>query len=113
MDGWVRTLDPAEMAPVAGILGRWKRHVAPGGPEARGMVFGMGELGPGEAITHAHPEEEVFFVLSGEGEAEWEIDGVTHRAALTPGAAFFKTAHVPHTLRCTGAVPMRGLYCKV
>jgi quercetin dioxygenase-like cupin family protein len=113
MQGWVKTLDPSELGPVAGLRGRYKRHVAPGAPEARGLIFGMAELAPGEEITHSHPEEEVFYTLSGEGVAEWIIDGETHRAALTPGAAFFKTTEVVHTMRCTGTTPLRGLYCKV
>ena len=77
------------------------------------MVFGMGKLMPGEEVSHNHIEEELFYVLSGFGEAEWELNGSTHRAELIPGVAFYKTSHIEHTMRNTGRDPMVGLFFKV
>ncbi len=77
------------------------------------MIFGMGRLEPGEEVGHAHDEEELFYVLSGHGEATWEEDGETHRAELKPGVAFYKTSHVYHTMRNMGQEPLVGLAFKV
>lgn len=109
MAGWVKRVDPTELQPGREPQGRWKRYVE----GERGLIFGLGELAPGESVVHAHAEEEVFYVLSGRGVAEWTEGGVPHSAALAPGDAFFKTTGVHHVLRCVGDAPMRGLYCKV
>jgi len=109
MSGWVRQVQEGDLAAGREPQGTWKRYV---GGEGRGLIFGLGRLEPGEAVVHAHDEEEVFYVLSGHGEAEWSEDGTTHRAELVPGAAFFKSSRVSHTLRCVGSQPMLGLYCK-
>lgn len=112
MTGWARPLDEADLESGLAPVGKWKRYVAavPGG---RGMVFGLGSMAPGEELTHAHVEEEVFFVLDGEGEAVWEENGETHTAPLKKGVAFYKTSHVPHTIRCSGPRNLVGVYCKV
>lgn len=109
MSGWVKQVQELDLAPGREPQGKWKRYV---GGEGRGLIFGLGRLEPGESVVHQHLEEEVFYVLSGRGEAEWTEDNVSHRAELVPGAAFFKSSHVPHTLRCVGEHPMLGLYCK-
>jgi mannose-6-phosphate isomerase-like protein (cupin superfamily) len=113
MAAWIKPLDVADLAksPLAPV-GTWKRYVN-GGAGSRGMVFGLGSFAPGEELTHEHVEEEVFFVLEGEGEAAWTEDGVTHTAPLRKGVAFFKTTFVPHTIRCTGPGNLVGIYCKV
>jgi uncharacterized cupin superfamily protein len=90
----------------------WKRFVSLE-EDGRGMIFGMGRLEPGEEVGHAHVEEEVFYVLHGHGEATWEENGVTHRAELKPGVAFYKTSHIAHTMRNTGQEPLVGLAFKV
>lgn len=110
MSGWVRMLDERDLAPGREPQGTWKRYV---GGEGRGLIFGLGRLMPGEEVVHAHDEEEVFYVLSGQGVARWTEHGVDHEAGLLPGTAFFKSSRVPHTLRCVGTAPMLGLYCKV
>jgi quercetin dioxygenase-like cupin family protein len=110
---WAKAITPETLGPVAGLDGRWRRWVAPT-PDNRGMIFGMGELAPGEvAGWHAHPEPEVFFVVEGLGEALWREGGVEQRAELHPGVAFFKVGHVPHQMRNLGIVPLRGVFFKV
>mgnify|MGYP005844885131 CR=1 FL=1 len=112
-DVWVRTLSQDELRPIPGLQGRWRRYVD--ATEAnRGMIFGMGVLQPGEvAGWHEHEEPEVFFVLSGQGEARWRADGQDHRADLRPGVAFFKVGHIPHQMVNTGGEPLTGVFFKV
>ena len=113
MTAWVKEIREDELAPVVMMAqGTWKRYVSveDGG---RGMIFGMGRLEPGEEVGHAHEEEELFYVLSGHGEATWEEDGETHRAELRPGVAFYKIPHIYHSMRNTGDEPLVGLAFKV
>jgi quercetin dioxygenase-like cupin family protein len=87
--------------------------VAPAAGNA-GMIFGMGQLQPGEvAGPHAHAEPEVFFVLEGRGEARWQEDGETRTAELRPGVAFYKVGGVRHQMANLGDGPLTGIYCKV
>ncbi|MGQ9494436.1 MAG: cupin domain-containing protein [Anaerolineae bacterium] len=110
---WVREICQDDLSPVPMMAqGVWKRYVS-SEPDGRGMVFGIGRLEPGEEAGHAHIEEELFYVLSGHGEAIWEEGGQTHRAELKPGVAFYKTSHIPHTMRNTGKEPLVGLFFKV
>ncbi len=112
-DVWAKAVTPETLAPVAGLEGRWRRWVNPT-PDNRGMIFGMGELAPGEvAGWHDHPEPEVFFVVEGYGEAIWRDGGVEQRAELRPGVAFFKIGHIAHQMRNLGTVPLRGVFFKV
>ena len=113
MKAWVKEIREDELAPSSIVpQGTWKRFVSvdKGG---RGMIFGLGRLEPGEEVGHAHVEEEIFYVLSGHGEATWEENGETHRAELKPGVAFYKTSHIPHFMRNTGPEPLVGLAFKV
>jgi len=113
MTAWVKELKVEELSasPIM-TQGKWKRYVSLDA-EGHGMIFGMGCLEPGEEASHAHVEEEVFFVLSGQGEATWEIDGKAYSAQLYPGTAFYKTPHIHHTMRNTGTKPLIGLAFKV
>jgi len=112
-DAWVKPLDTKDLGPIPGFNGVWKRYVNPG-PGSRGLVFAMGMLQPGEdAGWHAHPEEEVFYVLSGHGRALWRIGEKVYEAELRPGVAFFKRSGVPHQLENTGTEPLIGIACKV
>ncbi len=108
---WHELLD-GKQAAVPGLQGRWRRWVSP--DESNGnMVFGLGELAPGEvADWHEHPEAEVFFVLSGRGEASWRIDGEHYQASLHPGVAFYKIGGIPHRMVSVGDEPLRGVYFK-
>lgn len=113
MAGWVKQIDPGDLvASARAAAGTWCRYASP--PDGMpGLVFGLGRLQPGESLSHAHREEEVFYVLSGTGEAVWTgADGIEQRAELVPGRAFWKAGQVVHTLRATGPEPLVGLYAK-
>ena len=113
MTAWVKEIREKELIPVdQAPQGLWKRYVS-AEADGRGMVMGMGKLSPGEEVTHAHVEEELFYVLRGSGVATWEEDGQTQRANLEPGMAFYKTSHIDHTMRCTGSEPLVGIFFKV
>ncbi|MFH1927642.1 MAG: cupin domain-containing protein [Chloroflexota bacterium] len=113
MTAWVKEIREDELAPVVMMAqGTWKRYVSLE-DDGRGMIFGMGRLEPGEEIGHAHDEEELFYVLRGQGEAIWEEHGETHRAELKPGVAFYKTSHIHHAMRNTGDEPLVGIGFKV
>lgn len=109
---WVKELSPSALLPLEGLQGLWKRWIRPS--EANGqMIFGLGELQPGEvAGWHEHPESEVFFVLEGAGEARWKEAGQERRADLRAGCAFYKTGHIPHQIRNVGTGPLRGVFFK-
>ncbi len=91
--------------------GRWKRIVT---DTEKGLVIGMGELEPGQrAPWHAHPEEEVFFLLEGQGVVRWRDGEQVQEAILTPGCAFYKAPHVEHEMENPGPKRFAGLFVKV
>jgi mannose-6-phosphate isomerase-like protein (cupin superfamily) len=113
MTAWVKEIREEELGKVTTVpQGKWKRYVSVEA-DGRGMIFVLGKLEPGEEISHQHVEEELFYVLKGEGEASWVENGTTHHAVLKPGVAFYKTSHIPHTMRNTGNEPLVGLAVKV
>ncbi len=110
---WARELKIEDLAPSSKFKGLWRRYVEPSGG-SRGLIFAMGMLQPGEdAGWHAHPEEEVFFVVSGRGRALWREGDLLLEADLHPGMAFYKQGGVPHQLECIGSEPLVGVACKV
>jgi quercetin dioxygenase-like cupin family protein len=113
LTAWVKKFSEDELQSIEIVpLGKWKRYVSLN-EDGRGMIAGMGSMAPGEEVSHAHIEEELFFVLKGQGEAIWEEDGQEHRAALVPGAVFYKTSDIKHTMRNTGQEDMVGIFFKV
>lgn len=113
MTAWVKAIQESDLEASEHIPeGHWIRYVSL--EEAgNGMIFGMGRLESGEKVEHAHPEEEVFYVLRGRGVAVWEEGGTKHQANLAPGTAFYKTPNVHHAIRNTGDEPLLGLAFKV
>src|SRR5262245_54938732 len=110
---WVKTIDPRDLKPLAGLEGGCDRYLKPS-PESRGMIFGLGELKKGEvAGWHEHPEPELFFVLEGRGEARWREGTTEHHAELKPGVAFYKHGNIPHQMLNLGDAPLRGVFFKV
>ena len=110
---WVKQIDRGALGPAKGLQGRWGRWVNPS-QENRGLIFGMGELQPGEvAGWHEHPEPELFFVLEGQGQGRWQVDGQEHTADLLPGTAFYKIGGIPHQMINTGDQPFVGVFVKL
>ncbi len=113
MTAWVKLFKPEDCSEISGLpVGKWRRYIS-SEPDGHGLICGMGILMPGEEISHQHPEEEVFFVLQGCGEARWQIGGAVYSAPLNPGSAFYKTAHIAHSMRNTGDEPLIGIFSKV
>ncbi len=113
MTAWVKEIQEDELAPVdQAPQGLWKRYVS-AEKDGRGMIFGMGSLAPGEAVSHTHLDEELFYTLKGHGDATWIEAGQEFRAELKPGVAFYKTSNIPHVMRNTGSEPLVGIFFKV
>jgi quercetin dioxygenase-like cupin family protein len=110
---WVRPLDAAALRPVAHIRGRYARAVQPEAANL-GMIVGMAEMESGQDTGwDVHPEPEAFFVLSGQGEGRWEIDGREEVAPLLPGAVFYKIGGVRHRMVNTCDRPLTGVFFKI
>ena len=110
---WVKHITQERLAPIEGIRGRWRRWITPTG-ENWGMIVAVGLLEPGEAMGwHAHPEPEVFYVLEGNGQAQWKEGAVEHTVDIGPGMAFFKVGGVSHQMINRGMTPLVGLAFKV
>lgn len=110
---WVKQYLESELKPIPGIKGSWKRYVD---PEETGLhlISGLGRLEPGEDMGwHSHPEEEVFFIISGKGLVRWEVDSVITEVEVSPGFAFYKEGNVPHQMVNTGSEPLVGVVAKV
>jgi quercetin dioxygenase-like cupin family protein len=108
-----KTFNTAELTPVAGINGRWKRYVLPS-PENFGMIVGLGELPPGTRMGwHAHADPEIFYVLQGRGRACWEWEGKEFSDRLSPGRAFYKIGKVRHDMENIGDEPLLGVAYKI
>lgn len=110
---FAKTFKPAELVPVAGISGRWKRYVLPS-RENFGMIVGLGELSSRERMGwHAHADPEIFYVLCGQGRAYWERQGNQFCGALNPGGAFYKVGNVRHDMENTRDEPLIGITFKI
>jgi quercetin dioxygenase-like cupin family protein len=111
---WAKKYKEEELAPVPHMIaGRWKRYLDSSQSGER-LISGLGCLDPGEDMGwHSHPEEELFFVLSGRGTVRWEVNGQVHEAEVEPGCAFYKVGHVPHQMVNPGSEPFIGVFFKV
>ena len=110
---WVKPISIDDLTPVTGLQGIWHRYVD-AQPGNDGMIFGMGAMMPGEAAGwHIHPEPEIFFVLTGQGEARWRDGDEECHAELRPGVAFYKVGNVAHQMINTGDSPLTGVYFKL
>jgi quercetin dioxygenase-like cupin family protein len=110
---WVKGYNQDELSPVDGIAGTWKRYLDSGETGER-LISGMGRLEPGEDMGwHSHPEEELFFVLEGQGIVRWEVDGQIHEARIGPQSGFYKVGNVSHQMVNTGSEPLVGIFAKV
>ena len=82
----------------------WKILVSGGNTPSKAMTMGVGEIPPGASLLrHHHSQEEIYYVLSGEGNIE--IDDNLH--PITTGSAIFIPSNARHRTTNTGAVPLR------
>ncbi|MBU05784.1 MAG: hypothetical protein CL877_07525 [Dehalococcoidales bacterium] len=110
---WVKEYKANDLLPVPGIKGRFKRYVD-GRETGAHLIHGLGMLAPGEDMGwHDHPEEEVFFVISGCGVVRWKVDNEICEAMIGPYSAFYKVGGVPHQMVNTGSEPLIGVVAKV
>jgi len=70
------------------------------------MTLFTGIIPTGRARLHAHPHEELVYILAGDGRLWIEDDQV---GELRPGSVVFVPVGVRHTLENTGAVDMKVL----
>jgi quercetin dioxygenase-like cupin family protein len=65
----------------------------------------MTQVGPQSANhpPHAHPEEEIYYVL--EGKAEFSLDGKSK--TVGPNSTMFCPSRMPHGIRNVGDAPLR------
>ncbi len=82
----------------------WKILVSGGNTPSKAMTMGVGEIPPGASLLrHHHTPEEIYYVLSGEGNIE--IDDKMYPIAT--GSAIFIPSNARHRTTNTGAVPLR------
>lgn len=82
---------------------RWKLLIAGERSPSAGLVTGIAEIAPGEALLlHHHGPEETYYIVSGSG--HMTVDG--HTAEVGPGHAVFIPPNAKHSLRSTGAEPL-------
>lgn len=109
---WVKQFREEELAPVPGIKGKFKRYANPSKPGQK-LVAALGRLEPGEDMGwHSHPEEEIFFVISGNGLVRWKVGEEIHEAEIHPGCGFYKEGNVPHQMVNTSTEPLLGIAAK-
>jgi len=70
------------------------------------MTMFTGIIPSGRAPLHAHPHEEIVYILAGGGRLWIEADPV---GELRPGSVVFVPIGVRHTLENTGPVDMKVL----
>ncbi|MBE2269531.1 MAG: cupin domain-containing protein [Anaerolinea sp.] len=111
---WVKSIDSVELKGSALLKGKWARMVDLSSPQARGLIFIVGEIEPGMATGwHEHPEDEVFLVLSGHGVVRWRLEDQQYEAAVEPGSAFFKRGGIAHEMEASTDAPLFGIGVKV
>jgi oxalate decarboxylase/phosphoglucose isomerase-like protein (cupin superfamily) len=93
--------------------GTWHRLIDPADTEA-GLIFGFGRMKPGEGRGwHIHPpgEDEIFYVIEGEGLAEWKEDGEVHREKLSAGTALYTPGNMENNVTNVGTKDLLSVYC--
>jgi len=112
---WIKTLD----LPLKGDKqGGWKIHHIIRGPTASMKKFSshVSVLGPGKIphAPHAHEEEEVLILLSGEADIMTLDNGslIAATERIIPGSIVYHAAHQKHTIQCVSPGPATYLIFK-
>ena len=93
--------------------GTWHRLIESADTEA-GLIFGFGRLKPGEGRGwHSHPggEDEIFYVIEGEGLAEWKHEGQTYRERVSSECAFYTPGAMENNITNVGDRDLLSVYC--
>jgi len=93
--------------------GTWYRLIESADTEA-GLIFGFGRLKPGEGRGwHSHPqgEDEVFFVIEGEGLVEWKFNGKPYQKKISSGTAFYPPGDMENNVTNVGEGDLLSVYC--
>lgn len=85
----------------------WKTLISQDKTDSSRLVAGVAEIPEGTLlIRHSHAEEEVYYILEGEGHLE--LDDETIR--VTRGTSVFIPGNVEHALTNTGIRTLKLLY---
>jgi oxalate decarboxylase/phosphoglucose isomerase-like protein (cupin superfamily) len=93
--------------------GIWHRLIESADTDA-GLIFGFGRLKPGEGRGwHTHPpgEDEIFYVIEGEGLAEWVHEGQTYRERVSSGCVFYTPGAMENNITNVGHTDLLSVYC--
>src|SRR5262245_37176615 len=100
-EGW----DDAHLRQVSPIA--WRTLISGGKTDSYGLTMGLCEIPPGaRLIRHRHPEEEVYYILAGEG--QMEID--QQSALVNAGMAVFIPGNAEHAFTNASSYPLRFIY---
>ena len=85
----------------------WRTLISADKTDSYGLTMGLCEIPPGaRLIRHRHPEEEVYYILAGEG--HMEIDQETR--IISSGMAIFIPGNAEHALTNKDVFPLRFVY---
>ncbi len=93
--------------------GFWRRLITSTDTEA-GLIFGFGTIKPGEGRGwHIHPagEDEVFFLIEGEGLAEWKYEGEVQQQKIASGTAFYTPGDMENNITNVGDSDLKCVFC--
>ncbi len=93
--------------------GLWRRLITSADTEA-GLLFGYGVIKPGDGRGwHIHPEgeDEVFFVIHGDGLAQWKSEGEIHEQRISSGTAFYTPGDMENNITNVGNSDLLCVFC--
>jgi mannose-6-phosphate isomerase-like protein (cupin superfamily) len=108
----VHVEDIGERTPPGGG-GKWRRLINAEDTEA-GLIFGFGRIKPGDGRGwHSHPagEDEVFYVIEGEGLAEWKYDGEVYQQKISSGTSFYTPGDMDNNITNVGDSDLLSVFC--
>lgn len=85
----------------------WKTLISGDKTDSYGLTMGICEIPPEtRLIRHRHPEEEIYYILAGEGRMEIE----NQATFISSGMSVFIPGNAEHALSNTGAHSLRFIY---